>query len=367
MRRGVLGTVALASLALGGCGGDDAAPKAATAPPPVVRKAAAKAPLRTLIGQRLVVGLAGTAPDRNLLLAVRRGEIGGIVLFPRNARSPAQLRSLTARLRAAAKAGGQPRPLVMVDQEGGSVKRIAFAPPDRAAPALGAAGDDAARAEGARTGRALRALGVDVDLAPVADVPASPRSVIAKEGRAFGSTPDVAGARAGAFARGLRDGGVRAALKHFPGLGAATTNTDDARQVLPDPAGEVEAFRGAINAGDPALVMLSWGVYPALDPDHPAGRSTAVVGDLLRGKLGFRGLTITDSLAAKAVKATTTPPRMAVAAARADVDLLLWGGTAYSWHPVRDLLVAAAKAGALKRADLERSYARIVALKRSLP
>ncbi len=309
-------------------------------------------------------------PDANLLRAVRRGEIGGVILFPRNAPTPAAVRSLTQKLRAAARAGRSPRPLVVVDQEGGSVKRLAWAPPDRPPPALGAAGDAATRAEGRRTGRVLRSVGVDVDLAPLADVPDSPAAIVAREGRAYGYDARTVGDRAAAFTRGLRDAGIRGALKHFPGLGLARENTDRAPQTIAGTpaqrAAELASFRHALRAGGAPLVMLSWASYPALGADEPAGRSRAVVDRLLRRRLGYRGVTLTDSLAARAVKANTTPPRMAVAAARAGVDLLLWGGTGYSWHAPRDLLEAAARAGALSRGELERSYARIVALKRAI-
>ena len=280
------------------------------------------------------------------------------------------MRNLTARLRAAARAGAVPRPLVVVDQEGGSVKRLVWAPPDRSPPVLGAEGNAATRAEARRTGRVLRSVGVDVDLAPVADVPDSPAAVVAREGRAFGSDPSLVGDRAAAFTEGLRDAGIRGALKHFPGLGLARENTDRAPQVLrPDLAEQATAlapFRRVLDAGTAPLVMLSWASYPTLGDDAPAGRSPAIVDRLLRGRLGFRGVTITDSLAARAVKADTTSPRMAVAAARAGVDLLLWGGTGYSWHAPRDLLESAARAGVLTRPELERSYRRIVALKRAL-
>ena len=165
------------------------------------------------------------APSAGLLGRIRRGEIGGVILFGANITTATALRALTEQLRDAAAAGGQPPLLIAVDQEGGSIKRIPWAPPTLSPPQMGAtAGRATARSQGAATGAALAGLGINVDLAPVADVPASTPLVHVPAG------PDVLVQRRGrrrrspnAFADGPR---VRAAslptMKHFPGLGFAT-------------------------------------------------------------------------------------------------------------------------------------------------
>lgn len=344
-----------------------------TLKPGALRSAAAPkaVPVRTMIGQRLVVGLAGTVPNHDLLRAIGRGEVGGIILTRPNVPDLATTRRLTRRLQAAARAGGRPRLVIAIDQEGGRVKRARWAPPFRPPPVLGRLGNAAARAEGLRTGRALRAAGIGVDLAPVVDVPASWSSHIAREGRAFGFSSFRVAERAGAFASGLRAAGVQPVLKHFPGLGLARTNTDYAPQRLTPTKARREAdlrpYRRAFRAGSARAVMLSWATYPAYDAAHLAGRSRAVAGTLLRRTLGFGGVAFTDSLAAKAVQRVTRPERMAVAAARADVDFLLWGGTGPSWKAAHRLLRAAARAGALKRPQLEAAHRRIIAFKKTLP
>src|SRR5437764_10345597 len=130
--------------------------------------------LAQLIGQKLIVRMDGTTPTASLLGRIRRGEVGGIILFGSNITTRTALIALTAKLRAAAAAGGQPRLLIAVDQEGGSVKRIPWAPPTLSPPQMGVRNSTSvARSQGAATGTALKGLGINVDLAPVADVPSS--------------------------------------------------------------------------------------------------------------------------------------------------------------------------------------------------
>ena len=132
---------------------------------------AAQPTLAQLIGQKLVVRMEGSTPSADLLGRIRRGEIGGVVLFGSNLTSRDALTSLTAELHAAARDGGQPHFLIAVDQEGGPVKRIPWAPPTLSAPAMGRIGSaSVARTQGSDTGAALHALGIDIDFAPVADI-----------------------------------------------------------------------------------------------------------------------------------------------------------------------------------------------------
>ena len=148
-----------------------------------------------------------------------------MLILGANVESIAQTRELTRHLHRAARAAGQPRLLVMVDQEGGEVRRFRWAPPGRSAEELGQGAVPEVRAVGRATAESLRSLGVDVDLAPVADVPRVPDSTIAEQDRAFSASPNAAGAHAAAFASGLADGGILATAKHFPGLGGAVGNT----------------------------------------------------------------------------------------------------------------------------------------------
>src|SRR5204862_7223496 len=122
-----------------------------------------------LVGQMIMTGFAGTQPSAELLGRVRRGEVGGVILFGGNIVSDEAARSLVARLQAAAAAGGNPPLLVAVDQEGGPVRRLPDAPPEDAPASIGSPAQ--ASTEGAAAGRALRGVGINVDLAPVLDTP----------------------------------------------------------------------------------------------------------------------------------------------------------------------------------------------------
>jgi beta-N-acetylhexosaminidase len=224
------------------------------------------------------------------------------------------------------------------------------------------------RRVGARTGRALRAVGVDVDLAPVADVPAVHGSFLAAQQRAFSADPERAAVLVAAFAAGLKDAGVLATAKHFPGLGRATRSTDRYRVSIPAPAARLALglvpFRRLVDDGVP-LVMLSNAAY-AVYGGEPAVWSPRIGTDLLRSQLGFAGVTVTDALEATAATWGTTVPEAALRAASAGVDLLLVTGTETSSGEVYARLLAAANAGELSRASLEESAARVLALRRSV-
>jgi beta-N-acetylhexosaminidase len=320
------------------------------------------APLETLVGARLVVGMEGTTPSAGLLDRIRRGRVGGVILMGANVRSAPQVRALTTALRAAADQGGR-KLLIMTDQEGGLVRRFRWAPPAVSAETLGTRTEGAIRRSGRATGTALRRLGVDVDLAPVADVPGVPDSFIAAMDRGYSTNPTRAAKDVTAFAAGLLDGGAAPALKHFPGLGLAATSTDDAavRIAASEKALQpgLAPYRRAIAAGVVPLVMVSNAAYTAY-----GGRVAAWsprVRSALAG-LGFTGVTITDALEPLARTHDVTLGVAALRAARAGVDLLLFVGSEQSTDEVYDQLLAAARDGRLPRAALRASAARIAEL-----
>ena len=319
----------------------------------------AATPLATLVGSRLVVGMDGTTASPQLLERIRRGRVGGVILMGKNVRSAPQVRALTASLRTAADDGGR-KLLIMTDQEGGLVRRFRWAPPAAAATELGTRTEGVIRLTGRATATALARLGVDVDLAPVADGPAVPGSFIAATDRGFSSMPVRAAKDVTAFAAGLLDGGVAPTLKHFPGLGLATTSTDDAAVRI---AASEEAlgpglvpYRRAIGAGVAPLVMISNASYTAYG-GQVAAWSPRVLAALTG--LGFTGVTITDALDPLGRTHGVTLGQAALRAARAGVDLLLCVGSERSTEAVYDQLLAAARAGRLPRAGLEQSAARI--------
>ena len=318
---------------------------------------------RELIGRRLMVRMDGVATPE-LARQARKGEIGGVIAFPPPGQPADELKDEIASLQRAARRAGRPPLVVAIDQEGGEVRRLPEGPPDRAPSELTAPGDEpVARREGRRTGRFLAELGIDVDLAPVLDVPASPSSFISS--RAFGADPRVVAANGVAFAVGLQRGGAVPTAKHFPGLGRAVANTDLERSEIDVPRRRLDEdlapFREAIARGVPA-VMTGHATYDALDPDLPAALSPEVVDGVLRGELGFGGVVITDDLGAGAVRDAMSVPEAAVAAAAAGNDILLLAQTPNA----ADALAALEKAverGELDRSGLERSALRVLELK----
>ena len=333
--------------------------------PAAARPSRASPTVAELVGQRLVVAIKGTRPSAAILERIGRGEIGGVVLFGGNIASPAQLRQLTSTLQAAARAGGRPPLLIAADQEGGAVRRLAWAGPADAASDLGRSSMEAIREEARLAGRALRAGGVNVDLAPVADV-AGPESFMAAQSRTFGASPTAVSAAVAGFTRGLGDAHVAATVKHFPGIGAARQNTDRfaIRIAARRPVLErgLDPFRAAIGAGAP-LVMISNASYATLDA-KPAAWSPAVQ-RLLRVDLGFTGVTMTDALDGAAATRGRSLSSVAVLSAEAGVDVLLLIGSESSSERVHDDLLAAAESGRIPLASLRRSYDRIQSLKRA--
>ena len=321
-----------------------------------------------LVGRRLVVAMEGTTPSAALLGRIRRGEVAGVLLFGGNVRSPTQLRALTSTLQGAARDGGRPPLLIMADQEGGVVRRLRWAPPRAPARELGRLADDAIREVGRRTGVALARAGITVDLAPVADVPAVRGAFIAAAGRAFSPSPGRVGDAATAFSLGLRDAGIAATLKHFPGLGRAVVSTDAARVTIDATRAQLDRgvvpFATAVRAGAARLVMLSSASYPAYGVGGSAAWSPAILARLR--DLGFDGVTITDALEPLARSHGRALDQAALLCARAGVDLLLFAGNEASTDRVYRSLVAAAVAGRLPRAGLDASAGRVEALAREL-
>ena len=313
------------------------------------------------VGQLVVLRFDGTSAPEYVHEALREGRAAGAILFRDNLTGPVQAKALVTQLRR----GSQRPPLICVDQEGGRVRILSWIGPMRSAPEQGAAGSE--RTDAAAAARALRATGINIVLAPVADVPSAPRAALAS--RAFSTDFEAAAESVAESVRGWRLGGVAPTVKHFPGLGGATVNTDDAPVTITRSAARLRRqdllpFRSAIAAGSP-LVMVGHATYPAIDPEHIASQSRAVVDGLLRAELGFRGVVITDSTEAAAVLAVTTPSQAAVRNVRVGIDIVLTTGRGSYIHVYRALLAEARRDPAF-RARVRESAARVLALKQAL-
>jgi beta-N-acetylhexosaminidase len=304
-------------------------------------------------GATIVSALAGP-PKPYFLARVQAGEIGGVILVGRW--SPAEMTATTAQLHAAGCAIGRPL-LVLVDQEGGFARRLTWAQPENSEGALGHLGIGETELEARRAAVQLKDAGVDVDLAPVTDT-LGPGGFL--RGRSFGSDETLVGALAVAYVRALQAGGVAATAKHFPGLGSAKQNTDDG--VVTVWQTQLEPFIQAVNAGV-KLVMVSSAAYPRLDTTGtPAMFSRPIVTTLLRQRMGFKGVVVTDALDAPAAARTPDAPARALAAG---VDLLLYTGSGGA-HSAYIELARDAQSSAAVRENIARAVARIRALERWL-
>jgi beta-N-acetylhexosaminidase len=319
--------------------------------------------LGRLVGQTLMGAMDGATPSADLLARIRRGELGGVILFGGNITTPSALTAVISRLQAAAKAGGNPPLLIATDQEGGEVKRFPAGPPASSAETMGATlGAPEVRQQGRATGSYLRGAGVDVDLAPVLDVGEASSSFLGS--RIFSSDPATTARLGSAFATGLQSAGVAATGKHFPGLGTAPGNTDLAVVVVPTSKAGLEqrlvSFRAAVRSGV-KLVMVSNAEYPALDPARlPAALSPKIVSGILRGQLGFDGVVITDTMTAPAIVRYPDAP---VRALRAGDDILLYSDGESLSKEAYTVLMQAARSHRLDRPTLLAAYERIRKLK----
>jgi beta-N-acetylhexosaminidase len=336
------------------------------AAPPQAHPAAPALTLRQAVGQHMVFAYEGLQPPVALRRRIARGEAAGVIVFSRNVRSTGQLRATIRNLQAIPRPPGLRAPLiVMADQEGGSVRRIPGAP-RRAAGLVRSAAQ--ARADGEAAARNLRRAGVNLNLAPVADV-ARRSGVLARERRTYGRSAQDVAERAQAFVDGLHAGGVLATAKHLPGFGAARRNTDDAPQRIDLPLDTLRSvdetpFAQLIDRGIDA-VMLSTAVYPALD-ERPAALSRLWIRGELRRRLGFRGVSISDDLGTPAVSAFGSDAQRAVLAVAAGIDLPLFTAGYRSGAQAAEGLLGAARSGALDGQVLRDKAARVLALRAKL-
>lgn len=308
------------------------------------------------VGQLFMAGFDGLEPTAEILDLIQRRAIGGVILFSRNTHDAEQVATLTRRLQAAAREAGHRYPLLIaIDQENGVVQRLVnIGTQFPGAMALGAAGsEELAYAVAEATGRELRALGINMNLAPVADVNNNPANPVIGV-RSFGEDPQKVAQLVAATVRGYRAAGVISVLKHFPGHGDTAVDSHLALPSVPHTlerldAVELPPFKSGIEAGAES-VMIAHVALPRLNGEGlPATISPEVVTGLLRRRLGFDGVILTDCLEMDAILTTTGTERAAVLALLAGADLVLISHT-YA----RQMGSIAAAREALKRGELTR-------------
>jgi beta-N-acetylhexosaminidase len=318
------------------------------------------------VSQVLLLGYDGTDQTSPILGTVASEELGGVLFGPENWIDAEQGSALAGAIRAAGIAEGRTPPLIVAAQEGGEYRSFPDLPPEQTELQVGDTGSvPGAEAWALETGRALRAAGFDLNLFPVADV-ATLDSPIAD--RAFSDDPAVAAPMTAAAVRGCRAARIACAAIHFPGLGAASQDTDQGPATVSlDPSGlddrDLQAFQAAFAERVPA-VGLSLSFYAAYDPVTPAALAEEVATGLLRDELGYDGLAITDDLGAGAIKAGYEVPEAAVAAIQAGADMVQIASPE-DQDGVREALLEAVRSGAISEERLAEAAGRVLELKRS--
>jgi beta-N-acetylhexosaminidase len=328
-----------------------------------------------LAGQRVISSYAGLTPPQSLLSDIAAGLTAGVIFFGENISSETQIAGVVTQLRQAQAQSPVSVPLLlMTDQEGGEVRRLPGAPA-LSEKQVGQSSNPSAAAATAGTGAGqnLAGVGMNVNLAPVLDVFYQPGNFIDEFQRSYSNNPTVVSQCGQAFITAQQATGVAATAKHFPGLGSATQsqNTDSGPVTLTPSRTKLRntdeaPYPAAVRAGV-KLVMLSWAVYPALDPNLPAGLSPTIIGQELRRRNGFAGVTITDALEAGALSAFGTTGQRAVTAAGAGMDLLLCAARDVTQaESATSALATALGNGQLDPATFSAAVSRVTALRASL-
>lgn len=381
-RRGLLAGIGVATL--GACGSSATPPQPSPPSPSAPSPAAGgidEAALRKKIASLLIVGFRGETvrPDDWIMRAISEQGLGGVILFdrdqltgaPRNITSPGQVTELVKTLKGAA--GGQ-RLIVSIDQEGGRIARLNPAngfPATMSQAEIGAANSTAVTRDWASTiAESVASIGANYNFAPVVDLAVNPTNpAVAGLGRAFSAKPDVVVSCATEEIRVHRETGVRTSLKHFPGLGSATGNTDfEAVDVSASwTRAELEPFKRLIDTGMTDSVMVAHFLNRQLEPDRPVSLSRAVVQGLLRDELDWTGPVVTDDMQAVAITTRYGRDESVALALEAGVDLLVFANQAVYDTTVVEGTVAKVlemvRSGQISVAQIDQSVARVDTLR----
>ncbi|MGP3955422.1 beta-N-acetylhexosaminidase [Nonomuraea sp. 3N208] len=389
-----IGTTGLLVIALtacaGGGGSAGATPTGGKAAPPAPTSSASSRPqpdpvARTLaglsveekVGQLFMPVLYGTSADSSSgenqaryaaqtpAKVIAKYHLGGVILFPHNVKSTGQVVALTNGLQRASK---EVPLLIGTDQENGLVSRMSALVTDfPGASVIGATKDpELSQAVAKATGEELRALGVNLDFAPVADVNVNPKNPVIGT-RAFGNDPQRVAKMVGAAVKGFADARVAATAKHFPGHGDTAVDSHTGLPVIKHTKAEWERidappFKAAIDAGVDA-VMSAHIVFPKLDSSgDPATLSKPILTGLLREKLGFDGVISTDALNMAGVRQKYNDGEIVVRAVLAGADLLLMPNDLPKAYQA---VLAAVKSGRISKERLDQSVTRLLKLKQA--
>ena len=322
-------------------------------------------PEEWLAGQRLMAGFDGKTLDRQLQRLISDLRLGGLILFKRNVDSPRQIADFCRAVQRYAHDCGLPPLLIAIDQEGGRVARLG--PPFTQFPGNPSIRNKADAERFARiTALELAWVGINMNLAPVLDAaPEGFDSIMAQ--RVFGSDPRQVARLGRAVIAGMQVGGIMAVAKHFPGIGRTRLDSHIDLPRLDDDLRSLESydlipFQAAIQ-GSVAGVMLSHILYPQLDPRWPASLSTAIADDLLRKRMGFAGVVLTDDLEMGAITRHFGFGAAVRQVLRAQVDVALICRSAEKLRRAHAVMAGKIRESQRRRLDAEASAGRVLALK----
>ncbi len=327
--------------------------------------------LEQRVAQMFIVNLYGSELTETGRDFLRQQQPGGLVLLPENIKTPAEVTQLiNTYQQTIVESSGVPL-LISVDQEGGTIAHLSngftIFPVMMLLTATGDA--DLAERVGQAMAQEMRAVGVNMDLAPVADLETNPNNPIIKR-RSFGNDPQMTSPILAEFIKGLQGGNVLATAKHFPGHGDSSTDSHTGLPVIALDRERLETvelapFRAAIAAGV-STVMVAHIWYPAFEPqrDLPASMSHNIVTGLLREEMGYQGLIVTDALDMDAIDTVYSYPKAALTAIKAGVDLVIAAHVSLEAQAAGiQMVIDAVRSGEIPEDRINESVRRILAVK----
>ena len=327
---------------------------------------------KEMLGQMLAFGFHGTTLSEEFISLIREYKIGNLILFRRNVTDARQMRELCRQIQTVVQAETGLPALILIDQEGGMVSRL---PNDAVtvpcAMSLAATGDpENARLASEITIRQLKALGANFNLAPVLDVNNNPRNPVIGI-RSFGDSPETVSAFGIASAQPYENSGILCCGKHFPGHGDTAVDSHLGIPQVDKTEEELEQlelipFRRAIAAGIPSI-MISHVMFPRIeDQQVPCTMSRKIVTDLLKTKLGFKGLVVSDCMEMMAIQEHYGTPEGVVAAIQAGVDLAeISSSITLQWATAK-AVNEAAEQGKFNMEEIEAAAAKIISFKQQV-
>jgi beta-N-acetylhexosaminidase len=328
--------------------------------------------LEEKVGQMMMIGFEGTAPDENITSMIQERRIGGLIIFDRNIESNDQVAIMNEALQQLAVDGAHPAKLMIaVDQEGGKTRRFDDIGPYYSEPMIGEMPEEAAlqtaRLQAGSTARDLRAIGINTNLAPVIDVSGGWGTVM--DVRSYGTDTEWVAQLGAEAVSGYVNASTISCPKHFPGLGSAD---DDPEEVLPSLDYSYEdivtldlpPFTAAIQAGAPMIIVTHLAV-PVMDQSGtPASLSAVLTTDLLRTNMGFEGVIITDDLEMGAITENLSVSEAAVTAVEAGADIVMVAHTLDEQIATYEALLEAVNTGQIPEERINESVVRVLDMKK---